>query len=83
VLEALITSGLDQDYAAAVDHFDALSEVDRWRVAKWIVAAESKPGTLLHAPLWVQGSVARLASIAFVEVSLRWADRQEEQVVDG
>lgn len=71
----MIVAGLDQDYAALVDHFATLAPGDRHELANWLTG---KHGDITRAPHWVLTAMQSLASTAFMEVALRWRAAEEE-----
>lgn len=73
-VENMIVAGLDQDYAAAVEHYEALGVEDRTELAEWL---KGDAAALRDAPEWVLGEIQFLACTGFLEVGLRWAREQE------
>lgn len=67
----MISAGLDQDYAMWVDHWEELTPLQRGEIGAWL--AERK-GDLREAPDWILKNIASLASVAYLEVGLRWAE---------
>lgn len=67
--EAMIVSGLDQDWARCVDAYDALSAIERGHVAEFLL------GRRRHIPTQLRKFLSVLSQTAFVEAAKRWARR--------
>lgn len=71
--ENMLVAATDQDWAGAVERYDALAPEDRGELAQWLMREDHR-----LAPEWVQGWIRALASIAFLETGLRWSRRDQE-----
>jgi hypothetical protein len=68
--EGMVVSGLEQDWAHCIDSYDALLPIERGEVAKFLL------GERRSLPRQLRQFVTDLSQTAFLEVGLRWSQRQ-------
>jgi hypothetical protein len=69
--DAMISAGLDQDYAAWVEKYDSMTPEERGELAEDIVRLEGSSALCYRL-------VGSLAGVAFMEIAARWAAKTKE-----